>query len=113
MKKYYITQPNERVNSLCASILDEHFFHDSITIEDDLGKKKTVSAWEVDLSTLRIIRKKAVESGFDFDLQVAVLRNRKKETFRLAKKEEFILGHQSRNKRPKRLKQILLKRRGV
>lgn len=112
MKSYYIVSPAPDVNSLCQDLLDETCFHPAITVVESDDKKTSVSAWEMSLQNLRLIRNSAMDKGFPLsDFKVAVKRDRFKETFRFAQKEEYIKGYQSRNKRPENLKKILAQRR--
>jgi hypothetical protein len=112
MKRYYIINPSADIHSLCASCLDESYFHSALTVVDSDGDKKVYAAWQVTLEQLQEIYRSTREKGISLThFRVAVWRTRFKESARIAQKEEYIKGYQSQNKRLERLKEIQAKRR--
>lgn len=107
MKKFYILNPCNDINSLCASFLEEENFHSAITVVDG-DNKKTVQGWEVTLEELRKVYRAARDKNIPLThFRVGTPRQRSSEVMRYAQKKEFIANYQSRRNRPERLKQIL------
>lgn len=98
MKKVFLIKPPEFVNSLCASMLPEQNFHESLAI-DDSGAHNPVSGWEMSMSQLNNVYKKASANRFDTDFKVAAHRAGEG-SLRFLKKSEW-LGHKIRSNKIK------------
>jgi hypothetical protein len=112
MKKYYLLNCDDDINSICASFLDESCFQQSVTIVESNKSKKMFSAWEVSLEQLQQVYRAVRDKHISLKkFQVATNRTRHSDSLHIAQKKEYIEGHQSIHKRPKRLKQILAERK--
>jgi hypothetical protein len=112
MPKYYIVRPNDNVDALCSSMLDEAALHESITITVDKDHKIQAPAWEVSLQDLRRIHCSAVDNGFNLkDFEVARDRSLTQQTIRWTKLEECLSALKRRKSLEKKLKRIIPKKK--
>lgn len=110
--KLFILNPSADINSLCASMLSEECFHTSLTVVQSDKSKKSYFAWEVTRLELQTLLRSFNEKGISQKhVRIAIFRTRTSESLRIAQKKEYLLGYQSQNKRPERLKKIIAERK--